>query len=390
MSCFANPADLGTLLELTVPSYGLRLIRRFGAQRVGWFVTAAFASLAALHLLGGSVLTRTDPGSSVLTKAVYAFIILLLLIGMGHLDTVFSICRRSIRTTEGPSRCRRAPLGTGWRSSVVMSHRARPAASASAGSSLRVSEAGCPNRFHRLGPTLGDLRSQDLVRQLAGCLGQDLNNALAIICGQARLLLTRSTDPTSAEQLKQILTAATRARTYSRQLLVVGGRYLLQRKPVALNVALANVGLPLRCLLGEHIQLRKAFAPGLPLILADSRLLEHAILNLVLDARDSLRGRGTIVLTTAAVELGIESAGANRQAKPGHFVRLGIRTINGRPGMKTSFPRLGSHAGAPVVAGLRRASVSAAIAQLATWSETVRDGETSSEFRIYFTPMPQA
>ena len=41
-------------LQLSVPSYALRLIRRFGSARVGWFVVAAFLSLAMLHLLSPS------------------------------------------------------------------------------------------------------------------------------------------------------------------------------------------------------------------------------------------------------------------------------------------------------------------------------------------------
>src|SRR5262245_50451666 len=38
-------------LELCVPSYALRLVRRFGAAQVGSFVVIAFASLALLHLV---------------------------------------------------------------------------------------------------------------------------------------------------------------------------------------------------------------------------------------------------------------------------------------------------------------------------------------------------
>ena len=38
-------------LQLTIPSYGLRLVRRFGTARVGWFLVIAFLSLALMHIV---------------------------------------------------------------------------------------------------------------------------------------------------------------------------------------------------------------------------------------------------------------------------------------------------------------------------------------------------
>src|SRR5215216_5897600 len=70
------------LLQLCVPSYGLRLVRRFGAQQVGWFMVVAFSSLAVVHLLGfGSA-------SAFSLEVIYAGASVLLLIGMGHIETL--------------------------------------------------------------------------------------------------------------------------------------------------------------------------------------------------------------------------------------------------------------------------------------------------------------
>ena len=81
---------IGGALQLTVPSYALRLVRRFGAQRVGWFIVIAFSSLALLHLagpfkpMGAGAIWRAIP------DVIYGIASVLLLIGMGHLETVFS------------------------------------------------------------------------------------------------------------------------------------------------------------------------------------------------------------------------------------------------------------------------------------------------------------
>ena len=77
---------LAGLFQLTVPSYALRLIRRFGATRVGWFVVAAFASLALLHFME----PVHAPGAAPRLDWVYVVGSALLLIGMGHLETIFS------------------------------------------------------------------------------------------------------------------------------------------------------------------------------------------------------------------------------------------------------------------------------------------------------------
>ena len=77
-------------LQLTIPSYAFRLVRRFGAHRVGWFLVSAFSLLGLLHLLepmkvGGSfgVSTRT-------LDMIYAVGSMLLLIGMAHVETLIS------------------------------------------------------------------------------------------------------------------------------------------------------------------------------------------------------------------------------------------------------------------------------------------------------------
>ena len=77
-------------LQLVVPSYALRLIRRFGTQQVGWFIVTAFASLALLHLLGPQKSMGAGPVSGITLDFVYAIGAALLLIGMGHIETLFS------------------------------------------------------------------------------------------------------------------------------------------------------------------------------------------------------------------------------------------------------------------------------------------------------------
>jgi two-component system cell cycle sensor histidine kinase/response regulator CckA len=87
-------------LQLVVPSYGLRLVRRFGVHRVGWFLVVAFASLASLHLLEPVGPGGHGFGPDFALNVVYTAGSVLLLIGMGHMDTFFSANARAASKEE--------------------------------------------------------------------------------------------------------------------------------------------------------------------------------------------------------------------------------------------------------------------------------------------------
>jgi PAS domain S-box-containing protein len=77
-------------LQLVVPSYALRLVRRFGTSRVGWFVVTAFASLALLHLVVPFKASGAGHASSLTLQLLYVSGSVLLLIGMGHVEMLIS------------------------------------------------------------------------------------------------------------------------------------------------------------------------------------------------------------------------------------------------------------------------------------------------------------
>src|SRR5882724_9221872 len=91
---------VASALQLVVPSYGLRLVRRFGTKNVGWFLVAAFASLAVMHFLEPIKTPASGQGSSVSLDVLYAIASVLLLIGMGHIDTLFAERVRAQRDGE--------------------------------------------------------------------------------------------------------------------------------------------------------------------------------------------------------------------------------------------------------------------------------------------------
>jgi PAS domain S-box-containing protein len=88
------------LLQLSVPSYGFRLLRRFGPQRVGWFMVISFAALGLAHLLEPIKPASLGPHSGWMLDGMYAVASALLLIGMGHLETLISERSRAQKQQE--------------------------------------------------------------------------------------------------------------------------------------------------------------------------------------------------------------------------------------------------------------------------------------------------
>lgn len=90
-------------LQLSVPSYALRLVRRHGAQRVGWFIVTAFLFMALLRLLHLWEPFRpavSAPFSEMPLDLMYAVSSVLLLIGMGHMETLMSERERASQNEE--------------------------------------------------------------------------------------------------------------------------------------------------------------------------------------------------------------------------------------------------------------------------------------------------
>jgi CheY-like chemotaxis protein len=78
-------------------------------------------------------------------------------------------------------------------------------------------------------------------------------------------------------------------------------------------------------LIGEHIKVALALAPGLSLALADRGQLEQVVMNLVVNARDAMPRGGRLTLETANVTVDESAPAGAAQAPPGAYVTLTVR-----------------------------------------------------------------
>src|SRR6202171_6839240 len=80
----------------------------------------------------------------------------------------------------------------------------------------------------------------------------------------------------------------------------------------------------LRRLIGEDIDLKASFRPGLGCIKADQSQIEQVIMNLAVNARDAMPQGGKLMIETANVELDEEYARRHRHQKAGAYVQLTV------------------------------------------------------------------
>jgi nitrogen-specific signal transduction histidine kinase/ActR/RegA family two-component response regulator len=147
---------------------------------------------------------------------------------------------------------------------------------------------------------LSQAHKMEAVGRLAGGIAHDFNNLLTIIGGYSEMLLDRSpaTGP-SRESLEQILNAAHRASTLTRQLLAFSRRQVWQPSVVSLNRLLPNMEALLRPLIGEHITIETKLDPGVSCVKVDPHQIEQVVMNLAANARDAMPNGGRFRIETS-------------------------------------------------------------------------------------------
>ncbi len=142
----------------------------------------------------------------------------------------------------------------------------------------------------------------EVLGQLAGGIAHDFNNLLALILSYGRFVARRvADDPGLSEDVGEILAAAERAATLTRQLLIFGRREVVRPQVLDLNEVVASMEKLLRRTIGEHIDLQTSFAADLPSVFADPGQLEQVVVNLAVNARDAMAGGGVLRFRTDVV-----------------------------------------------------------------------------------------
>ena len=134
---------------------------------------------------------------------------------------------------------------------------------------------------------------------LAGGVAHDMNNVIGAILGLASIHADRPEgDPRIRKDMATIVTACLRARTLVRGLLGFARQDLAERIPLDLNALVQEeVTLLERTTLGK-VRIETRLASDLPSLMGDPAALSHALMNLCVNAVDSMPRGGTLTLRT--------------------------------------------------------------------------------------------
>ena len=165
----------------------------------------------------------------------------------------------------------------------------------------------------------------EMVGRLAGGIAHDFNNLLTAVAGYAELL-DQSLVPHDPrhEDVAAIRAAARRAGSLTRQLLAFGRRDMLRPVVLAPGDVVAGLTSMLRSLVPAGIGLAVHCDPGAGTVWADRDQLEHALVNLVLNARDAMPDGGTLTLQVERLLIEPGDTRLRLPALPGAYVRIAV------------------------------------------------------------------
>jgi signal transduction histidine kinase len=173
---------------------------------------------------------------------------------------------------------------------------------------------------------LAHSQRMEALGQLAGGVAHDFNNVLQVVQSSARLIERTPEDAAKARHLAATMSeAAGRGANITQRLLTFARRDDLRSEAIDPVTLFASVGDILTHTLGSGVEVKMEISAPLPRMRADRRQLETVMINLAINGRDAMDGRGTLTLSAAREAVTEEGASFHlRRLKPGLYVRISV------------------------------------------------------------------
>ncbi len=160
--------------------------------------------------------------------------------------------------------------------------------------------------------------------ELTSSIGYEFNTLLSTIQGAVDLIsLQPGHPPQLLDQIRQISWEAEKGGTLAKHLFLYGKAGSIQRSVLDLNSVVAGMSDMLDRILGSSLQRKLDLEHGLPPVIGDRAMLEQAIYNLVLNAREASKPGDVIEVSTHYVSTE-ETVAEMGRPNPDGYVRLSI------------------------------------------------------------------
>jgi DNA-binding response OmpR family regulator/nitrogen-specific signal transduction histidine kinase len=162
---------------------------------------------------------------------------------------------------------------------------------------------------------------------LAGGIAHDFNNLLTGILGNSSMIAESLPESSSEwEMAQEIVRASQSAADLTRQILAYSGRGRFVMKSVDLSELALESRSFVRRFIPRRLELVFDTAPDLPRIEADAGQMQQLLMNLIINAAESIgeNDRGTVTVTTSAVLLDAGFFEGLEEKRPGDYVVLTV------------------------------------------------------------------
>jgi PAS domain S-box-containing protein len=172
---------------------------------------------------------------------------------------------------------------------------------------------------------LSEAQKLQAIGQLTGGVAHDFNNLLAIILGTCELVAEQAGDNHELKQtIAHIAAAAERGAALTHRLLTFSRKQALRPVVIDLNELVLELESLLRRSLGENVHIRTDLDDQLGRVLADVSQLENVLVNLALNARDSMPDGGDVVIATENVRIDAAQPGMEKEMPPGYYIMMSV------------------------------------------------------------------
>lgn len=175
----------------------------------------------------------------------------------------------------------------------------------------------------KLEAQLHQAQKMELIGRLAGGVAHDYNNMLSVIIGYVELALEKAA-PGSAlhDDLQEILSAAKRTTSITRQLLTFARKQTIMPQVLDLNETISGMTRMLQRLIGENIDLAWLPAPNIWPVKIDPSQIDQLLANLCINARDAITGVGKVYIETGTAVIDSKYSISQANLLPGDYVLL--------------------------------------------------------------------
>jgi PAS domain S-box-containing protein len=169
-------------------------------------------------------------------------------------------------------------------------------------------------------------QKMELIGELAGSIAHDFNNALTAIIGNTAHILGRLDHASPfIDNISDIHTLATRSANLTRQLLAFARKQVASPKSIDLNEFISDFLSLQRRLIGSHIQLEWHPCENQAVVLFDPTQLDQIFSNLLINARDSIKESGKILIECDFAHYGLADFPVSLSGHaPGDYIKLSL------------------------------------------------------------------